>query len=162
MSIANDPIQQKTASKGRFLLLALRRGLKRIWTLIKFFFWIAFALFVCWMALLALIYYMHLHPFGHSRFNQTEWIAEGEKGSNAERCSMSGTVMRDIVLVGMTRLEVEEKIGAGTLYSPDRTGDGTLVYNYYLGWCSPMAWDPYSMLVYYRNDIVTHVYGHQH
>ena len=64
-----------------------------------------------------------------------------------ERCEMAETVVEDILKPGMTRHDIEEILGAE---KPRRIRDDkTVEYDYYLGWCSPIAWDPYFLRVRY-------------
>lgn len=126
----------------RFVIVSLLAGIPLFWVL---------------------VFYLHFHPYGHAKFDQAEWLKEkDEMLQDGDRCEMAGTITEDILKPGMTRTDVEAVLGVNKQPYFTRL-DGTEEYAYYLGWCSPMAWDPNSLIVRYDlNDVVLESYNMQH
>jgi hypothetical protein len=59
------------------------------------------------------------------------------------RCGMVGDLKKHYLHLGMTQSKAELLLGKGDLQAPVNCKD------YYLGWCSSIAWDPYSLQLCY-------------
>ena len=130
---------------------------------LKFALW-TFAVIVAIVTLLiSMVFYFHFNAYGNARFDKAEWLLEADKNlQDGDRCSMAGTIVEDVLKPGMTRREVEDILGPKDKPYFVRE-DFSMEYSYYLGWCSPMAWDPDSLIVRYSPEgILLESYNIQH
>lgn len=126
---------------------------------VRAIFWAAGAAIIGPLLIALLLFYFHLHPYGYEKFDKSNWLA-GLKGEG--RCEVAGTVVKNVLKPGMTRSDVEKILGPekDIYYIRD---DKTREYAYYLGWCSPLAWDPYSLIILYDlDDHLIEAYNMQH
>ncbi len=126
--------------------------------LVKAVLWFAALCFLLLLLAFGITFYLHLYPYGRADFNQQEWLLDHNEKLGV-RCGMALTIVEKVLKPSMTRHEVQTLLGAGY----KRVDEEKTSYEYYyLGSCSPIAWDGYLLIVTYdQNDRLIEAYNIQ-